>query len=171
MPFSAVRPAAFLVTQRKPLSSSYHTWQGTDRKRHFWLPSLNPETVFLPVTPFAFIMFVAAFVTAVFRISLPTAFIRREFRARFCLLVPKASMHKSICARDANENTLLKWRHFAPKRKTQLTTTCSTFTFSKKTSNISLGTTQPCNKHWSAGGQEVTGIVIKPNIIMKILPS
>lgn len=58
------------------------------------------DRILSPVTPLASITFAAAFVTAVLTMSLPTAFMRRELSARFCLLVPKASMHKSICTRE-----------------------------------------------------------------------
>lgn len=40
----------------------------------------------------------AALDTARFNDSLPTLFILLEFNARFCLVVPKASMQESICA-------------------------------------------------------------------------
>lgn len=58
---------------------------------------LLPKSNCLPVTPFASMMFSAALATAQFRDSLPTLFILLEFKARFCLVVPKASMQESIC--------------------------------------------------------------------------
>lgn len=75
---------------------------GMDRqKKGLQFVLITPQDRTLsPVTPLASITFAAAFVTAVFTMSLPTAFMRRELRARFCLLVPKASMHKSICTRQ-----------------------------------------------------------------------
>lgn len=66
------------------------------RKWSLWADSY-PGPSCLPVTPFASIIFSAALATAQFRDSLPTLFILLEFKARFCLVVPKASMQESIC--------------------------------------------------------------------------
>lgn len=60
--------------------------------------TLIPSPSCLPVTPFASIIFSAALATAQLRDSLPTLFILLEFKARFCLVVPKASIQESICA-------------------------------------------------------------------------
>lgn len=63
-----------------------------------WLGSGgSPHHSCLPVTPFVWMISSAALATALFRDSLPTLFILLEFRARFCLVVPKASMQESIC--------------------------------------------------------------------------
>lgn len=55
-----------------------------------------PHHSCLPVTPLVSMISSAALVTARFRDSLPMLFILLEFRARFCLVVPKASMQESI---------------------------------------------------------------------------
>lgn len=148
VPISDVKPTASLLTTRKTLSSSCHTWQQTEK--HIYFSSVTPHTTFLPVTPFASITFAAAFVTAVLRTSLPTAFIRREFSARFCLLVPKASMHKSTCA----------WERHKGLHTAELRTLCIqeenpanhhlSYIFQKNFKHIT-GTTQPHNKHCGRG--------------------
>lgn len=92
--------------ERSPaLTPSTSIWGAGKRPQEKRKPSLGadsytPGSSYLPVTPFVSIIFSAALATARFKDSLPTLFILLEFRARFCLVVPKASMQESICARD-----------------------------------------------------------------------
>lgn len=60
----------------------------------------TPSSSLLPFTPFVSMMFSAALVTVRFKDSLPTLFILLEFRDRFCLVLPKASMQESNCVRN-----------------------------------------------------------------------
>lgn len=95
------------ISAARPATSSYHlkktpllpaTLGLYRQKKALQAVLMTPQDRILsPVTPLASMTLAAAFVTAVLTMSLPTAFMRRELRARFCLLVPKASMHKSIC--------------------------------------------------------------------------
>lgn len=96
VPISAVRPATS-SSLKANLSSPCHTWHGQTEKGTSGCAVAPQDRIPSPVSPLASMTLAAAFVTAVLTMSLPTAFMRRELRARFCLLVPKASMHKSIC--------------------------------------------------------------------------
>lgn len=81
-----------------------HRKESSLRAPRWHLPSLQahstPSSSLLPFTPFVSMMFSAALVTVRFKDSLPTLFILLEFRDRFCLVLPKASMQESNCVRN-----------------------------------------------------------------------